>query len=1448
MTKSIKNNLIRILTFIVAVTCAFSILTMPKTSAMADNATPALEHFWMEDSAELNVTSLEKSGIRFTAGANINWARYTAQDYSLGKMYPDAKDYLFGIVIADKYYRDQNGDLQERTEVTAETPTAIKIGYIHKSQFESVNPATGQSWFTGGVTKYTASITYREDRLAADFIAHDMAVRAGEKEGNCYFSNEVASANYEGELFDEEFAELMDKVHAEKLMARAYVEITYEDGSKEYVYSENSITNSVRGIATDKYIENKDDESWMAQNGFIAEKYLGTISTKSAYLDSQSNKIVGQDLRGYEEFILNDVLLSVGEDIIVNETSTLSASVVEGLEVGQTYTLTAIDSRGNVLFLNVTPATEVITTAEQFKSIFNLSTNNERCVNRGSFYSCTVDGYYVLGNDIDMTGVTLDHNLVCAYDSSTTVSAFGVGFYGTFDGNGYTISNLNVARSVKNFKMTQSGDFMILNKDGSGVATGTTASYYPSIAANHSCGHSSGTGVGVFASLGYGATIKNVALTNVNASDSSVIAMFTEGGSTLDGGSEWGTFAGFEEVDAAGYAIRYSKTSSGVDISTTCTGGADCPVHGEADCTATQGTKFVKCKGTIGCVHCQTMEAHDPVFYPVVLENSYYNVAIREGNIYNRVEQSYGTLATAKANAGINYENLYIDINDQTTSFRGIFNSFGNAKVDAITTINNVVVNYNGANVTANNYGLLRGENKLATATSYKDVNFGATAINNFVIVTDKTANLINYNGNYVASNLEGTNKIAGILQYVSLEEYASAIEAGTASMEGFGSYWETEKTQTPTWKNDFTKVTFKVDGEVVGNSFEYTALALGEQKTLQVTAYDYQGEQITEFDVAKTTDELVATVNKSGLITVKGETNKTEASTIITLEANGKTFIATITIQGGFILVNDVEVVYDEYSSQFNFNGFAVDVDNDDTNDNSVVFNNDTILSATVIYGNETTTLEKTTVNYTDYGTINGKNWEEVPGYVGASSGNRDSNGTGDDTIKQRTGFVGNVVKFAVNGEYGNYTPVLYTQQLMVTVQVGEEVKTYVFANLKAYSAIITNIAQMGDIFKITASDPLNYGYYVLANNIQPQRGGGLYKYVHENLSGVERGFQGVFDGQGYQINEGFHVNGSNEFGSLFGVIRSTSEMPSTIRNLSASQYSASTEYTLFARSIESDVYENVDAGNTTIKVAKYPVEFKNIHIKPKTKVIHGVVRSDSGTVAYKFKNVLINFENLSTTNGQNNGNGSLLSGNTTMLVSNANPGYNETTHQPQMLGLARDAYYTNAYENVVAIMNFPVMSFIKSSTSTKVDTRDPLDIYLTAYGWNRIDKAGVALSKYVYGVTDNVLAVLSSQATLTPFAGTEENSYADATPYATQLTTGTYTGESGTAYSTVMEQAFFFKGIWQYYSFSDAVAQYNNEASGEKAMFDEMVATGVFTKRASDSKLIWAVAGAAN
>ncbi len=73
----------------------------------------------------------------------------------------------------------------------------------------------------------------------------------------------------------------------------------------------------------------------------------------------------------------------------------------------------------------VTLITEVITTYEQFEAF-------AKAANTANTSSTAMHGYYILGADIDCTGKTL----------TTSGGGWNQGFFGTFDGRGYKISNL----------------------------------------------------------------------------------------------------------------------------------------------------------------------------------------------------------------------------------------------------------------------------------------------------------------------------------------------------------------------------------------------------------------------------------------------------------------------------------------------------------------------------------------------------------------------------------------------------------------------------------------------------------------------------------------------------------------------------------------------------------------------------------------------------------------------------------------------------------------------------------------------------------------------------------------------------------------------------------------------------------------------------------------------
>ena len=97
--------------------------------------------------------------------------------------------------------------------------------------------------------------------------------------------------------------------------------------------------------------------------------------------------------------------------------------------------------------ITIIPYTKILTKASDFEifKIENTFANGSATVNSGLF-----DGYYILGNDIDAGGY-IHQNGVTGIDSASnrwfaTQGFEDCGLTGVFDGNGYTVSNLQINR------------------------------------------------------------------------------------------------------------------------------------------------------------------------------------------------------------------------------------------------------------------------------------------------------------------------------------------------------------------------------------------------------------------------------------------------------------------------------------------------------------------------------------------------------------------------------------------------------------------------------------------------------------------------------------------------------------------------------------------------------------------------------------------------------------------------------------------------------------------------------------------------------------------------------------------------------------------------------------------------------------------------------------------
>ena len=187
---------------------------------------------------------------------------------------------------------------------------------------------------------------------------------------------------------------------------------------------------------------------WPTGVAFI-EKQASIINVADEYI-AEAGAVTLQ----HELFTLGAYVTVNGVEYMV-ETEGQLAVTVDGLTVGAANTVACIVDETTVNFTNVFAVTQIINDFSELSAVQPLTTTT------------LIEGYYILGNNIDGNGATLT--------STVQIWNQNYGFRGTFDGRGHTISNFN------------------------------TGNY------------------GIFGNLGYGAVVKNVTL-NVNKSFSNVLA------------------------------------------------------------------------------------------------------------------------------------------------------------------------------------------------------------------------------------------------------------------------------------------------------------------------------------------------------------------------------------------------------------------------------------------------------------------------------------------------------------------------------------------------------------------------------------------------------------------------------------------------------------------------------------------------------------------------------------------------------------------------------------------------------------------------------------------------------------------------------------------------------------------------------------------------------------
>lgn len=205
-----------------------------------------------------------------------------------------------------------------------------------------------------------------------------------------------------------------------------------KDGDKFTVVCES------QGVTLEKEFICMKDNVIFSKNEVILEKG----KTEDAYftLDfngntAGENETAASDIHLYLDNVLVDVELSY--DLAKKEVK-IPNSYVSTLDSGE-YNF-KLSTKRNAVTINLSIADRIIYLASDFAEIFEPNYSDDIAV-EPTFKEGSLDGYYALGCDIDMSDYLTKHNWapIGAYSDEV----YDVPFNGVFNGNGYTISGFD---------------------------------------------------------------------------------------------------------------------------------------------------------------------------------------------------------------------------------------------------------------------------------------------------------------------------------------------------------------------------------------------------------------------------------------------------------------------------------------------------------------------------------------------------------------------------------------------------------------------------------------------------------------------------------------------------------------------------------------------------------------------------------------------------------------------------------------------------------------------------------------------------------------------------------------------------------------------------------------------------------------------------------------------
>ncbi len=527
-----RKIIVSIFSLLLAITSVFGLTSLKKVQAVENSAGEGV--YIHTVSLRVDNSEADLSGLRFDT-------KVTKTKLESIFTEADGKKVIFGTEIVD---------------ADRENPSENDIMDIHYVEATSITTLALEE----DILTYYATVTFNEEVFKKDI------------EESLLSSNKLTSGQEDYDtVLNNYFEKYKALSYAELLIAKSYYQIEGQD--KKYT---NPLTTSMRLLANhydkNENLFNGADVSYEDFKALNEKKnYFKAGGSSNAYLEADDKakdsngvslgyglqedgsiiaKIVGADSLNITAIAHNAQNLTYN-----SETGVVTLPQSLALALGESIALYAFDKDNNVTVLSLKYVTKVISTKEDLTyfnvgytyddAVFTALNDNEKVAylenaqnNPYDYY----DGYYVLANNVDATGITFNHEAVVTVEASqkdsvgfeinededtlnfknsnaqiehggvyyniphsgypalkTTYTTrdksssvltpgayfFKMGLLGTFDGQGYIISNLNTLRSNVSIE--------------GGTADRNDA--------------------GIFGAINAGSVIKNVAVKNVKLAD-----------------------------------------------------------------------------------------------------------------------------------------------------------------------------------------------------------------------------------------------------------------------------------------------------------------------------------------------------------------------------------------------------------------------------------------------------------------------------------------------------------------------------------------------------------------------------------------------------------------------------------------------------------------------------------------------------------------------------------------------------------------------------------------------------------------------------------------------------------------------------------------------------------------------------------------------------------------